>query len=138
MKPDPVCDFCSSAGVAWCYPTPDFLIVELHLPAETPDAEVHDFARACRRMLGEAFTPEAARRLVEERLLTHGSRGGWAACEGCSEVVEQRDLHGLVRRALTGCWGSTDADPALGAVLASTYRRLFSLLGPRRPAGARG
>jgi len=124
---DPVieCDFCSAPDAAWIYRCADHR-TDLHrVTARVVSArDYRDRHHAAR-----------VRRTDTEHALTQAWGERWSACVGCAELIEARDLLGLIRRV-------TDAMPAklargnrllrVRGELHSTYTAVFDTLSPGR------
>ena len=65
-----LCDFCSNKTPVWDYECPDFLVSRDPMP--------------------EPFRGD----------LVESSRGDWAACEGCAQLIEQKAWDRLVQRCV--------------------------------------
>lgn len=119
------CDFCSAPEAAWAYICADQVTSRRVVTSRAVDAgEYRDRHHAARtRSVRTTDTPAQS----------WGSR--WTACSKCSELIEARDLYGLISRV-------TDAMPAkytrgrrlvsVRAHLHATYSAVFDTLAPGR------
>lgn len=134
-KPDPVpltelpdaiiiCDFCDSPQTLWSYPCED---------------QATETVRVTERVVGRSDYRDRhgaarVRRLETEpyRTLLWGEK--WAACADCAELIEQRDLFGLIRRVCDGLpskFTNARALPSTRASLMTFYGNVFATLGER-------
>lgn len=63
--------------------------------------------------------------------------GGWDACDACSNLIEKRDLDGLLDRVTQSFAGQhAPSDPlfsvAMGVMLRGAYQQLLSTIGARK------
>jgi hypothetical protein len=87
-NPVMVCDFCSRPDPAWCYVTGDQTTESRVVTSRTVGAG--DYRR--RHQAARTRTVTTA----PGRTQQWGQR--WSACESCAELVEARDVYGLVGR----------------------------------------
>ncbi|GIJ49766.1 hypothetical protein Val02_66520 [Virgisporangium aliadipatigenens] len=119
------CDFCSASDAAWIYRCAD-----QHTDIRTVTTRVvrlgdyrdrHDAARA--------------RRVETAPGLTQAWGEQWAACAGCGQLVEERDLYGLIRRVVEAMPPKLTRGNRLLRVrgtLHTTYSAVFDTLIPGR------
>lgn len=74
-----ICDFCSSPDVHWSFPARDFV--------------------RNREVRGMALHTAPALIEFSEGSFTHGSHGGWAACNVCHRLIVRGDRVKLTRRS---------------------------------------
>jgi len=119
------CDFCSAPKAVWVYRCADQR-ADLHrVTAQVLDLrDYHHRHHAAR-----------ARRVETEYALTQAVGEQWATCAGCADLIEARDLYGLIRRV-------TEALPTkltrgkrlvrLRGELHTLYTAVFDTLAPGR------
>ncbi len=82
------CDFCSRPGAAFSYVCADQVTESRLVTTRTVDAHDYHHRHRAARTLSVTTAPGATQ--------VWGQR--WAACDGCAELIERRDLYGLVGR----------------------------------------
>jgi hypothetical protein len=125
--PDPLieCDFCSAPDAAWIYRCADQRTDVRRVTARVVDAaDYRDRHRAAR-----------TRRTETEHALTQAWGEHWSACSGCAELIEARDLYGLIRRVVDAMPAKLTRGNRLVRVrgqLHNTYTAVFDTLAPGR------
>jgi hypothetical protein len=119
------CDFCSAPDAAWIYRCAD---------------QRTDVRRVTARVISvgdyrNRHHAARVRRTDTEHAVTQAWGERWSACHGCADLIEARDLYGLIRRVV-------DAMPAkltrgkhlmhTRGQLHSTYSDVFATLAPGR------
>lgn len=69
-----VCDFCGGDKIRWAYPADDFMIGAI-----------------------AALDPETGEAIDVQPM---GSKGPWAACAECAELIEREDYEALKKRGI--------------------------------------
>lgn len=107
QQPSCVCDFCSSEKVRWAYPAGDFLIGAI---------------AAVDPLTGEPFEVQPM-----------GSKGPWAACTECSELIEREDYEALRQRGFDAIPKHEVLDPDLARTMLVSMHNGFreNRAGPR-------
>jgi hypothetical protein len=135
-RPDPVpvteiadplieCDFCSAPDAAWIYRCADRR-TDLHrITTQVVGArDYRDRHRAAR-----------VRRTETEHAITEAWGERWSACSGCAELIEARDIYGLIGRVVEAMPARYTRGKRLVRVrgeLHSTYSAVFDTLAPGR------
>ncbi len=86
-----VCDFCSSEKVRWAYPAEDFLVGAI-----------------------AAVDPETGQPFEVQPM---GSKGPWAACDPCAELIERGDYEALRQRGFDAIPAHQVVDPNLARTM---------------------
>jgi hypothetical protein len=135
-RPDPVpvseiedplieCDFCSAPEAAWIYRCADQRTNVRKVTARVVDArDYHKRHHAARTLRTET-----------EPTLTQAWGERWSACSGCAELIEARDLYGLIRRVVEAMPAKLTRGNRLVRVrgeLHGTYSTVFDTLAPDR------
>lgn len=84
------CDFCCAPDAVWIYRCADQRTDVRKVTARVVDA----------RDYRERHHAARARRIETEHALTQAWGERWSACEPCAELIEARDLYGLIRRVV--------------------------------------
>ncbi|WFE27636.1 hypothetical protein O7623_00025 [Solwaraspora sp. WMMD791] len=125
--PDPIieCDFCSAPDATWIYQCANQLTDVRRVTAQV--VAVSDYRNR--------HHAARVRRTGTEHALTQAWGERWSACDGCADLIETRDIYGLIQRV-------TDAMPAkmvrgkhlarTRALLHDTYSTVFDTLAPGR------
>lgn len=124
---DPIleCDFCSADGTSWIYTFANFgssgneVIARRYVQA---DYEKHHTAARIRSVV---TAPAQARLLGID----------WSACEPCAELIEARDILGLVRRVVDGLPPKATRSNRIARVRAeiiTIYEAMFPTIRPGR------
>jgi hypothetical protein len=102
-----VCDFCSSEKVRWAYPAEDFLIGAI-----------------------AAVDPNTGEPIEVQPM---GSKGPWAACTECSELIEREDYEALRQRGIDAIPKHEVLDPDLARTMLVSMHAGFreNRTGPR-------
>jgi hypothetical protein len=120
-----VCDFCSAPEAAWIYRCADQRTDLRRVTARVVDVrDYRDRHHAAR-----------ASRVETEHALTQSSGERWSACAGCAELVEARDLYGLIWRVVEAMPAKLTRGNRLARVrsqLNATYSTVFDTLAPGR------
>jgi hypothetical protein len=135
-RPDPVpvteiddplieCDFCSELGAAWVYRCADRR-TDLHrITARVVGAgDYRDRHRAAR-----------VRRTETEHVITEAWGERWSACSGCADLIEARDIYGLIGRVVEAMPAKYTRGKRLVRVrgeLHGTFSAVFDTLAPGR------
>lgn len=124
---DPIleCDFCSHEGTAWIYTFANFSsggndITEIRYGAADYRQRHH-----AARVRAVKTTPAPGRVLGED----------WSACDLCAELIEARDVLGLVRRVVDALPPKVTRGnrlPRVRAEIVTTYEAMFPTLQPGR------
>jgi hypothetical protein len=125
--PDPLieCDFCSAPEAMWIYRCADQRTDIRMVTARVIDARDYRHRHHAAR----------SRRTDTEHALTQALGERWSACAGCAELVEARDLYGLIWRVVEGMPAKLVRGKRLVRVrgeLHDTYGTLFDTLAAGR------
>jgi hypothetical protein len=119
------CDFCSRPEAAFSYVCRDQVTESRVVTTRTVDArDYHRRHHAARTR--SVTTAPAATQIWGQR---------WAACDGCAELIERRDLYGLVGRGADAMPAKYTRGNCLARVrgeLHATYSNVFATLQPGR------
>ncbi len=120
-----VCDFCSRPDPAWCYLTGDQTTESRVVTSRT--VGVRDYQRRHHAARIRKVTTAPG------RTQQWGQR--WSACEGCSTLIEARDLYGLIGRVAEAMPAKYTHGNRLARVrgeLHATFSNVFATLQPGR------
>ncbi|WP_307970455.1 hypothetical protein [Salinispora arenicola] len=125
--PDPIieCDFCSAPEAAWAYRCANQITDHRRVTARV--VAVSDY----RSRHGAA----RVRRTDTEHALTQAWGECWSACHGCADLIEARDLYGLIRRVVDSLPAKLTRGKHLMRTrgqLHDTYSAVFDTLAPGR------
>ncbi len=119
------CDFCSRPDPAWCYLTGDQTTESRVVTSRAVGVRDYQRRHHAARTLG--VTTAAA--------LTQQWGQGWAACEGCAELIEASDLYGLIGRVADAMPAKYTRGNRLARVrgeLHATFSNVLACLQPGR------
>ncbi|MDG4790198.1 hypothetical protein O7626_30475 [Micromonospora sp. WMMD1102] len=90
--PDPIieCDFCSAPEAAWIYRSANQVTEARRITGQVVSVNDYRSRHHAARVL----------RTDTEHALTESWGERWSACQGCADLVEARDLYGLIRRVV--------------------------------------
>ena len=119
------CDFCSEPDAAWIYRCAD-----QHTDVRKVTARVIDVADYRNR-----HHAARTRRTETEHAITQAWGERWSACQGCAELIEARNLYGLIGRVVDAMPAKLTRGNRLVRVrghLHDTYSTVFDTLAPGR------
>lgn len=119
------CDFCSTPDAAWIYRCAD-----QHTDVHTVTRRVVDAAD-----YRDRHHAARTRRTETEHAITQAWGEQWSACNGCAELIEARDLYGLISRVVDAMPAKLTRGNRLVRVrgqLHHTYKAVFDTLAPGR------
>ena len=119
------CDFCSAANAEWIYRCAD---------------QRTDLHTITKRVVGardyrDRHHAARTRRTETEHALTHAWGEQWAACPPCAELIEDRDLYGLIGRVVEALPAKLSRGNRLARIrgqLHDRYATVFDTLAPGR------
>ncbi|WP_435209068.1 hypothetical protein [Micromonospora sp. bgisy143] len=125
--PDPIieCDFCSAPDAAWIYRCANQLSEHRRVTARVISVSDYRSRHAAARV----------RRTDTEHAVTQAWGERWPACHGCADLIEARDLYGLIRRVVDALPAKLTRGKHLVRVrgeLQATYSEVFDTLAPGR------
>jgi hypothetical protein len=119
------CDFCSAPDAAWIYRCADQRTDVRRVTARVVDAADYQARHHAAR----------TRRTETEHGITQAWGERWSACAGCAELIEARDLYGLIGRVVEAMPAKLTRGNRLVRVrghLHDTYTAVFDTLAPGR------
>lgn len=119
------CDFCSAPDAAWIYRCADQRTNLRQVTARVVDARDYPHRHHAAR----------TRRVGTEHAMTQAWGERWPACAGCAELIEARDVYGLIRRVVEAMPAKLTRGNRLARVrseLHGTYTTMFTTLASGR------
>ncbi|MGW5557601.1 hypothetical protein ACWER9_10305 [Micromonospora sp. NPDC003944] len=125
--PNPIieCDFCSAPDAAWIYRCANQFSEHRRVTARVISVSDYRSRHAAAR----------SRRTDTEHAVTQAWGERWPACHGCADLIEARDLYGLIRRVVDALPAKLTRGKHLVRVrgeLHATYSEVFDTLAPGR------